>query len=161
MKALAVAAALAASAMPSAAAPAQRFTLTARTVAGHDSPTHVRAAGPIRGAGTVAIRSSANNRVDHMTMRLAGGKVFLVAVEKAFVVRPDLMHCRAFARGHGTFRVTGGTRAYRGARGHGTYRRRSVIVGARGADGSCLGQSAPPAATRTTVRMVGSVALRR
>jgi hypothetical protein len=143
------------------APPAQRFTLTARTVDGHQRPTRVRAFGPIRGAGKVTIRSSPNNRVDHMTLRLAHGKVFLVAIERAFSVKPDPAGCRAISRGHGTFRVTGGTRAYHDARGHGTYRRRSVIIGARAANGTCLGQSAPPTATTTKVRMSGEVTLRR
>jgi hypothetical protein len=140
---------------------AQRFTLTARTVDGHARPTRVRAFGPIRGAGKVTIRSSRDNRIDHMTLRLPHGKVFLVAIERAFSVKPDLARCRAVSHGHGTFRVVGGTRAYHDARGHGTYRRRSVIIGARAADGTCLGQSAPPTATTTKVRMTGDVTLRR
>jgi hypothetical protein len=76
-------------------------------------------------------------------------------------VHPDVARCRAIAHGRGTFRITGGTRAYRGARGRGSYRRRSVITGARGPGGACLGQSAPAAATATRVRMTGAVTLSR
>jgi hypothetical protein len=163
MKTLALAALFAAT-LPVAtagAAPRQRFTLSARTVAGQDRPTRVRAAGPIHGAGAVDVRSSRDNRVDHMTLRLRRGDVFLVAVEKAFSVHPELARCRAIAHARGSFRITGGTRAYHGAHGRGTYRRRSVITGARGSDGACLGQAAPPAATATTVRMTGEVTLSR
>jgi hypothetical protein len=162
MKSIALAALLAAAVPAGTAAAAaghERLTLTNRTGAGKDGPTRVVAVGAIRGRGTVRVRSSADNRIDHMTLRLRRGSVFLVAVEKAFAVHPDPARCRATTTGHGTWRITGGTRAYRGARGRGTYRRRGVIVGARGPDGSCLGQNAAPAATRVRVRMTGRVAL--
>ena len=57
------------------AASSQRFTLTAKTVEGKDSPTRVTATGPIHGVGTVQIKSSKDTRVDHMTLRLAEATV--------------------------------------------------------------------------------------
>jgi hypothetical protein len=68
----AAAAAAVASANP--AASTQRFTLTAKTVHGKDGPTRVTAAGPIRGVGSVQIKSSPDTRVDHMTLQLAKGR---------------------------------------------------------------------------------------
>jgi hypothetical protein len=151
------AAATVASANP--AASTQRFTLTTRTVHGKDSPIRVIGAGPIGGVGTVQLRSSPDNRVDHMTLHLANGTVFVVATEKSFAVHPDLRKCIATTIGHGTFTIDGGTNAFRGARGHGTYLRRGVLIGARSKKGTCLGRKAPPAGTSTTVAMTGTVAL--
>jgi hypothetical protein len=153
----AAAAATVASANP--AASTQRFTLTAKTVHGKDGPTRVTAAGPIRGVGSVQVKSSPDNRIDHMTLQLARGTVLVVATEKSFAVHPDLRKCIATTVGHGIFTIDGGTDAFRGARGHGTYQRRGILIGARNAQGSCLGRKAPPAASSITEVMTGTAAL--
>jgi hypothetical protein len=153
----AAAAATVASANP--AASAQRFTLTTNTVHGKDSPVRVIASGPIGGVGTVRLKSSRDNRVDHMTLQLPNGTVVLVATEKSFAVHPDPRKCIATSIGRGTFTIDGGTNAFRGARGHGTYQRRGVLIGARNRKGACLGRKAPLAGTSTTVAMTGTAAL--
>ena len=137
----------------------QRFTLTAKTVQGKDSPTRVTATGPIRGAGGVQIKSSPDTRVDHMTLKLAKGAVFLTATEKSFAVHPNLRKCIATTVGLGIFTIDGGTNAFKGARGHGTYQRSGILIGARRANGACLGRKAPPTATSITVVMTGTAAL--
>ena len=137
----------------------ERFILSGKTTGTKSSPTKVVASGPIRGKGTVRVRSSADNRVDHMTLKLHGGTVSLVAVEKSFSVHPNLSQCNANSVGQGTFKITGGTKAFRGASGRGTYKRHSLLVGSRAPDGTCLGQNAPLAATNYKVVMTGDVTL--
>lgn len=153
----AVAAVVSASALAGAAK--QQFTISSTSTASRSGPTHVVATGPIDGRGSVAVRSSDNSRVDHMTLRLAGGAVFLTAVEKAYSVRPDPAKCLATAVGNGRFDVTGGTGRYADAHGSGTYVRHGVLYGARNAAGVCLSRKAPIARTTTRVVMTGSVAL--
>ena len=153
------AAAAATVAYASPAASTQRFTLTAKTVDGKDSPTRVTAAGPIHGVGTVQIKSSKDTRVDHMTLQLADGTVRLVAIETSYAVHPNLRKCLATTVGHGIFTIEGGTNAFRGASGHGTYERSGVLIGARSANGTCLARKAQPTSTSTTVVMTGKAAL--
>ena len=137
----------------------QQFTITTASTGNHGGPTLVAAEGPIEGQGTVLVRSSKDNRVDHMTLRLAKGQVFLVAVEKTYAVHPDPAKCLATAAGHGTFTITGGAGNYTGAHGRGTYVRHGVLYGARNAAGACLGRNAPIAKTTTTVHMTGAVSV--
>jgi len=109
--------------------------------------------------GRVEVRSSKDSRIDHMTLRLAKGDVFLVAVEKAYAVHSDPAKCRATALGRGTFTITGGTRSFAGARGAGTYIRNGVLYGTRTAEGACLGQKGPIAKSSVRVTMAGAVSL--
>jgi hypothetical protein len=141
------------------AASTQRFTLTAKTMHGKDSPTRVTAAGPIHGVGTVQIKSSKDTRIDHMTLQLASGTVSLVATEKSYEVHPNLRKCLATTVGHGIFTIDGGTKAFHGASGQGTYKRSGILIGARSASGTCLAKHAPPAASSVTVVMTGKAAL--
>jgi hypothetical protein len=137
----------------------EHFTFTDKTIGQKPGPVRVVATGPIHGAGTVQLKSSANNRVDHDTLRLARGSIHLVATEKSFAVHPNLPKCTATTIGHGVFTVTGGTGAFRGVRGHGTYHRRTILTGARDASGKCLGNSAPPSAVKDNVVLTGKVSL--
>jgi hypothetical protein len=138
---------------------AERITISGKTVGDKASPNKVRLVGPIHGTGTMGLRSSPDNRVDHMTLRLHHGSIYLVAIEKSFAVHPNPSQCNATATGQGTFTITGGTRAFRGTRGHGTYKRHAVLVGSRSPDGTCLGQNAPLAATYYKLTMTGKVTL--
>jgi hypothetical protein len=141
------------------AASTQRFTLTAKTMHGKDSPTRVTAAGPINGVGIVQIKSSKDTRIDHMTLQLANGTVSLVATEKSYEVHPNLRKCLAKTVGRGVFTIDGGTKAFHGASGKGTYERSGILIGARSASGACLGRHAQPAASSVTVVMTGTAAL--
>ncbi len=78
----ACAAAAAVSSAAGAAAMKQHFTITSTTAAGKNGPTRVLADGAINGRGTVDVTSSHDSRIDHMTLHLGNGTVFLVAVEK-------------------------------------------------------------------------------
>lgn len=159
---LAFAACTAAAAVSSAAGAStmkQQFTITSTTAAGKNSPTRVLADGAIKGRGTVDVKSSHDSRIDHMTLHLGKGTVFLVAVEKSYAVHPEPAKCLATALGRGTFKVTGGTGNFRGAHGSGTYLRHGVLYGARNAAGACLGRSAPIAKTTGRVNMTGTVSL--
>jgi hypothetical protein len=137
-------------------AAAERLVVTGDS-AKPSSTIHVRAGGPISGRGTVTIKSS--GRVDHTTLHLPKGTVRLNAIEQSFVVHPDPTKCLAVSTGRGTFKIIGGTKAFRGVSGHGTYRRRTTIVGARSAGGACLGNSAPPSAEKTKTTMTGTASL--
>jgi len=137
----------------------QQFTITSTTAAGKNSPTRVLADGAINGRGTVDVKSSHDSRVDHMTLHLGKGTVFLVAVEKSYAVHPEPAKCLATALGRGTFTITGGTGNFRGAHGSGTYLRHGVLYGARNTAGACLGRSAPIAKTTARVNMTGTVSL--
>ncbi len=155
--AVGIAGAVCASAL--AAAAKEQFTITSVSTGSKDGPTRVAASGPIEGRGAVVVHSSENNRVDHMTLHLAKGDVYLVAVEKTFAVHPDHAKCLATALGHGTFTITGGTRSFAGAHGSGTYIRHGVLYGARTPAGACLGRKAPIAKTTVRVIMTGAASL--
>lgn len=159
---LALAACTAAAAVSSAAGAStakQQFTITTTTVAGKNSPTRVLADGAINGRGTVDVKSSHDSQIDHMTLHLGKGTVFLVAVEKSYAVHPDQAKCLATALGRGTFTITGGTRSFRGAHGSGTYLRHGVLYGAHNTAGACLGRNAPMTKTTLRVNMIGTVSL--
>lgn len=139
----------------------QRFTLTTKTVNGKDDSLRVIAAGPIHGTGTVQLKSSQDKRVDHMTLHLPNGTVYLVAAEKSFAVHPNLRKCIATSTGQGTFTIDGGTNDFQGVHGHGTYQRHGILIGARNANGTCLGRKAPPKATSSTIVMTGTAQIAR
>lgn len=146
--------------LPALAATAkQQFTITSTSSGNHDGPTRVTASGAVAGRGTVDVRSSKDSRVDHMTLHLARGDIFLVAVEKTYAVRPNPAQCLADAVGRGTFQITGGTGDFASIRGLGTYLRHGVLYGSRNASGACLGQKGPITKTTLRVVMTGSVKL--
>jgi hypothetical protein len=140
---------------------AQRFTLSEADSSigtGHKPILlRVSASGPISGNGTGVLRTiPAGGNVDHVTVRLAKGSVYLVATDTRAVVHPDLRACKAKLVGRGTFTITGGTGAFRGASGKGTYNRTGTLIGARSASGACLGHKAMPKASYATVTMTGT-----
>jgi hypothetical protein len=57
--------------------------------------------------------------------------------------RPSFRACAAGAHGGGTFKITGGTGAYRHAKGAGHFADSGVQLGARTPNGACL-VNAPP-----------------
>lgn len=162
--ALVAVAAIAATAAIAGAPATQHFILTNSERVGSGAPSavvfHVRAAGPIAGKGSGSLRTfPAGGRVDQLTLRFATGTVAIVATDTRSVVRPDMAACKARLSGAGTYRITGGTGSFRGASGTGTYDRTGVLIGARTAAGTCLGQSAKPRASYVTVTMTGTAAL--
>jgi len=139
----------------------QRFTLYTANVRGTDAPVAVQANGPISGVGTVtqiARSASGGREVNLVTLRFATGTVRLVAPERSGW-KIDARSCAAKAFGAGTFRITGGTGAYRGARGSGSFTNHGVALGARSADGACLADKAPPVVNYVVVTLSGKAAL--
>jgi hypothetical protein len=136
----------------------QRFAADFVTVNGKDRPTHVVAAGPIAGRGTLTqkmLRETRDGAVLLATVSLPDGKVRL-RVHDTDTLKLDLRSCTARQSGTGTWRIVSGTGAYAAASGSGTFVRRTFIVGAFGDDGRCLGESAEPAAVTGTVVLDGS-----
>jgi hypothetical protein len=139
----------------------QRFTLYTANVRGNDAPVVVQAAGPISGVGTVtqtATSTPGGREINYITLRFAPGTVRLVAPERSGW-KIDRRSCTANAFGAGTFRITGGTGAYRGVRGNGSFANRGVAVGARSSNGACLAENAPPVVNYVIVSLSGKTAL--
>lgn len=158
--ALTATAALALAASALGASGHQKIVLTDTSSHGKQSPIHVLAAGPLTGSGTAVLAdSSSNSRVDHLTVRFPKGVLRLVAIEKHTKVTPHLTSCYAVNTGEGSWTISGGSGAYRGATGRGTYERHGVLYGAHSASGACIGRSAPPARTRERIVLTGSVTL--
>lgn len=126
----------------------QRFTLSFLTVGGTDEPVYVSARGPISGVGTVTQteRETPEGQVNYVTLRLQDGTVRLVARER-YGVRLNRRACTGTPWGDGTFEITGGTRAYRGASGQGTLSVGGLVMAQRTATGRCLGERTPRART--------------
>ena len=61
--------------------------------------------------------------------------------------------------GRGTFKITGGSGAFRGATGEGTFSRQSTLIGDRLPSGACPGKNTPPKAVYTTSTFIGKAAL--
>ena len=138
----------------------QSFAMTFLTLKGKDRPTHVVAAGPIHGRGTMVervVHESRSATTLSSVITLPGGKVTL-RVRDTGSISLDKHSCTARQNGKGIWKVVSGTGAYRGATGHGTFVRRAFVVGAFGGDGRCLGESAPPASVSGTVVATGSAA---
>lgn len=137
----------------------QRFTLFTASVRGKDVPVVVQAAGPISGLGTETQteKNTSNGQVNYAVLRFANGTVRFVAPEK-FAWKPDFRTCSATASGGGTFTITGGTGAYRGATGKGTFTSHGVMIGARDPHGNCL-PKAQPTVNYVTVTLVGKAAI--
>lgn len=133
----------------------QRFTLFTASVRGKDVPVVVQAAGPISGLGTETQteKNTSNGQVNYAMLRFANGTVRFVAPE-TFAWKPDFRTCSATASGGGTFRITGGTGAYRGATGKGTFTSHGVMIGARDSHGNCLSK-AQPTVNYVTVTLAG------
>jgi hypothetical protein len=117
----------------------QRFTVYSANIANKDAPLLVQATGRIAGIGTATAKEDrAGDRVP-LTFKLPRGKLFVTAHDK-FAWKPDLTTCTATGRATGRYKITGGTRAYRGATGHGTFVEKGAAIGVRGAHGRCLQQ---------------------
>ena len=141
-----------------AAATSQRFVMSYVTVNGKDRPSHVVAAGPIHGKGTIAdtpIRQTKHGVVLKSVITMPNGTVTLKANEK-YAVSMNQRSCTAKNVGKGTWRIVSGTGAYGHAAGRGTFVRRTFIVGVFDRDGRCLGQSAVPAAETGTLVITGT-----
>jgi len=147
-----------ASGAASARALPQRITLFSANVRGKDAPMVVQAAGPISGLGTETQteKNTAKGQINYATLHFANGTVQLIAPEQ-FAWKPDLRSCSATAAGGGTFTITGGTGAYRGATGKGTFTSNGVMIGARDSHGKCL-TKAQPSINYVTVTLIGTAA---
>lgn len=136
----------------------QRFLLYTANVRGSDAPVVVEASGAINGLGseTQTERETARGQINTVTLHLARGTIRLLAPER-FAWKPDLVSCSATANGGGSWKITGGSGAYRGLSGHGTFTSHGVLLGARNAKGACLGEKAPPAVNYVAVTLTGTI----
>jgi hypothetical protein len=139
---------------------AQRFTLYTANLRGKDVPVVVEAAGPISGIGTEtqSEKDTSAGQVNYVKLHFAGGTIRLVAPER-FAWKPNLRTCSATAAGGGTWKLTGGTGAYSGVVGRGTFTSHGVLLGARSANGACLGEKAPPTANYVSVTLTGTISI--
>lgn len=137
----------------------QRFTLYTANAHGRDVPVAVRASGAINAVGTETQteKEMPAGQLNRVTLHFATGTVRLVAPER-FAWKPDVRSCSATATGDGTFTITGGTGAYRGATGKGTFTSDGVALGARSSKGACLAK-AMPAANYVIVSLKGTIAV--
>jgi hypothetical protein len=137
---------------------AQRFVLYTANVKGADAPVVVQAAGVVNGVGseTQTDKQARGGEVNYVTLHLKGGTLRLVAPER-FAWNPNLASCSATAAGGGTWKIVAGTGSYRTTTGHGTFTSRGVLLGARDAHGSCLGEKAQPIVNYVTVVLTGTV----
>lgn len=136
----------------------ERIVLTGTSTGKTNSPIRVVATGPIRGVGIARIGSGPRD-TEPTTLRFRNGSVHAIAVQTAQRIRFNPQKCTATNNSRGTFTITGGTGAFRGARGHLTYQTHAVLVGARSASGACLGRSAPPSSSSITSRATGTATL--
>jgi hypothetical protein len=142
-------------------APTERITLFSASPRGGELPIAVEASGPIHGIGTETQTETPTpgGQINHATLHLPDGTVRLIAPER-FAWQPDLRACAAKAHGGGTFKITGGTGAYRNATGRGTFTDKGVLVGARDHKGNCLGRKAQPAVIYLDVVLTGNATVK-
>lgn len=148
----------AATAVAGARTASERITLTGTSTGTKNSPIHVVATGPIKGIGTATIGSGPNG-TEPTTLHLRNGTVHAIAIQKAQRIQFNPKKCTGTNDSRGTFTITGGTKAFRGARGHLTYHTHAVLVGARSRSGACLGKSAPPSFTSIKSTATGTATL--
>jgi hypothetical protein len=148
----------AAAAAAGATTASEKITLTGTSTGMTNSPIRAVATGPIGAIGTASINSRPNG-TESTTLRFRDGTVHAIAVQKAQQIQLNSKKCTATNDSRGTFTITGGTKAFRGARGHLRYHTRAVLVGARSPRGACLGQSAPPRSTSIESIVTGTATL--
>jgi hypothetical protein len=136
----------------------ERITLTGTSAGTTNRPIRVVASGPIRGIGTATINSGPNH-TEPTVLHFPNGTVNAIAIQKAQRIRLNPQKCTATNDSRGTFTITGGTEAFRGARGHLTYDTRAVLVGARTPSGACLGRTAQPSSTSIKSTATGTATL--
>ncbi|MDX6441016.1 MAG: hypothetical protein QOE43_745 [Gaiellaceae bacterium] len=138
----------AAAAAPSSSG-AQRITATFLTIGRSDKPTHVIATGPISGSGeaTQTEKQTKAGQVNFVTLHLDKGTVHIVAKEPRFGWKLNARTCTGSAYGGGTFTITGGTGAYKGANGNGTFSTSGTALAQRSTKGECRGDHTPQADT--------------
>ena len=128
------------------------FTMSSVTVHGKELPIKIYSSGAITAEGTW--HETTHNDVDRVRIVFPKGTLYVVAREN-LSWRPNFAACMGKARGGTTWKITGGTGAYRGASGGGTYTDGGTLLGARSADGTCLGQNATPPYVLVTADFVG------
>lgn len=136
----------------------EQITLTGTSTGMSNSPIRVVATGPITGIGTATIHL-ARNHSEPTTLRFSNGTVHAIAVQKTQRIHFNPKRCRATNDSRGTFRITSGTDAFRGARGDLTYHTHAVLIGARSPSGMCLGKSAPPSSTSIKSMVTGTATI--
>jgi hypothetical protein len=114
----------------------QRFTLYSGNVASRDTPLVVEGTGAISGIGSATAKDDGPRTTVPLTLTFPKGKLFLVSHDP-FRWIPNLSTCTATESSRGTYAITGGTAAYRGARGSGTFVEHGVGIGVRDARGAC------------------------
>ena len=155
---LAVATSLAAVSSAAAAdQPNLAFFIDSVTAGGKERPISVYASGAIDGEGAFSERSLGGD-IHRVTLRFPRGTVTLT-LRETLTWEPDLVGCVARAGGHSTWKITGGTGAYRGATGSGTYRDYGVLLGRRDPRGRCLGEKAMPTYVHVGAEFVGTLRL--
>jgi hypothetical protein len=128
--------ALLAAGAPAAAESPQRFTIYSATVVDKEAPMLVEATGPISGVGLVQVGTPRGMTIP-VTLAFPKGKVLLSA-RGNFGWKPDFATCTATRDVRGTYAITGGTGAYRGAAGQGTLSEQGAGMGVRSPSGKCL-----------------------
>jgi hypothetical protein len=115
----------------------QRFTLYSANIDNKDAPLLVQASGPITGVGSAKTKDDVPGTTIPLTFTFPSGKIFLTSHDD-FNWKPDPRTCTATVHSTGTYTVTGGTGAFRGAGGHGTFVERGAGIGSRDSSGKCL-----------------------
>ena len=132
------------------------ITIASVTINGKELPIHVYSSGAITAAGAWTEKTVGG--LDHVTIDFPKGKLFVSAGEN-LRWQADVKACLGKARGGTTWKVTGGSGAYRGATGGGTYTDGGTLLGARAADGTCLGRKAAPPYVLVTGDFVGTLVI--
>jgi hypothetical protein len=114
-----------------------RISIYSANVRMKDTPMLVQAVGAFDAIGTAIAKDETRGPTVPLTLRFRNGTVFMKSVDP-FRWQPDLGSCTATEHSVGTWRITGGTGAYRGLTGHGTFVEHGAGIGVRSTTGACL-----------------------
>jgi hypothetical protein len=140
----------------------QRLIAVFSSYQGVEARTLVFATGVINATGyeTQIDGGEAPGAVGHATFHFGGGNLIATFTENNFQIHFNPVACSAAPTSQGKLIIVSGTGVYLGAKGSLNFTTVGYIVGARGADGVCLGDKAKSKSDAVLIKAVGKLTLK-
>jgi hypothetical protein len=141
----------------------QRLIVIFSDYQGVEARTLVFATGVVNAKGyeTQIDAGEAPGAIGHAILHFPGGNLIGTFTVNNPQLNFNPIACSAAPTSQGKITVTGGTGIYLGAKGSLIVTTTGYVIGARGADGACLAEKAPPKSDATLLNAIGKITLKR